>query len=95
MLGFILRNTIEFENVHALKMPYYSFFRSNLEFGSFMWAVKQLGFIFRSDYTNNNEYRSCIWLILSQPPNLTAGWVTRREVIISPINWLTMFSISS
>lgn len=38
LLGFIIRNTRSFENVCALKMLYYAFIRSKLEYCSIIWS---------------------------------------------------------
>ena len=37
MLGFIMRNCKNFNNLQALKILYYSFVRSKLEYGSIIW----------------------------------------------------------
>lgn len=38
MLGFIIRNCKQFNNLQALKLLYYSYVRSKLEYGSIIWS---------------------------------------------------------
>ena len=38
MLGFIIRNTVDFKNIEAIKYLYYALVRSKLEFGSVIWS---------------------------------------------------------
>ncbi len=37
MLGFIIRNSVNFKNTRTLEVLYYSLVRSNLELGALVW----------------------------------------------------------
>jgi hypothetical protein len=87
-LGFVVRNTHDFNNTMSLKVLYFALIRSILEYGSVVWNPYQLNWINKIERVQNKFLR----YINSKTPNKCAVIDHNYEPLRTLLNIHTLSS---